>query len=297
MRTESAEPSADHVPASASKTAALYVVAGPIGHLGDITRRAVETLRAVDLVAAEDTRHTLRLLDHLGLSKPMFALHEHNEAGAAARLVERLRAGESVALVSDAGTPGVSDPGARAVAAVRRAGFRVVPIPGPNAAVAALSAAGMAETGFVFAGFLPARGAARRKALGALARLPLALVFHESPHRVLESVADMAEVLGGGREIVVARELTKVFESIERLPLAQAAQWLAADPNRQRGEFVLVVSGAPADDEALAEGARLLALLLEELPLRTAARLAARATGASKNALYEIGLARRDGAA
>lgn len=271
------------------------MVATPIGHLGDISARAVDTLRTVDAVAAEDTRHTLRLLDHLGLRKPMFALHEHNEAQVAQRLVERLQAGESIALVTDAGTPGISDPGARAVAVVRAAGLRVVPIPGPNAAIAALSAAGMSEAGFVFAGFLPAKAVARRQALDALGRSKLALVFHESPHRVLDCVRDMAEVLGAGRELVIARELTKMFESIERMPLAGAADWIAADGNRQRGEFVLIVSGAPPGDEALIEGERLLRLLLDDLPLRTAARIAAKASGASKNALYDIGLARKTG--
>lgn len=281
----------DHTPPPTVTTPALYVVATPIGNLDDITRRAVATLQGVDVIAAEDTRHTAHLLDHLGLKKPMFALHEHNEAAAAERVLARLRGGESVALVSDAGTPGISDPGTRAVAAVRRAGFRVVPIPGPNAAAAALSAAGMGEAGFVFGGFLPSRPAARRAALAQYSALPLALVFHESPHRIVEALRDMAEVLGAEREVVICRELTKLFESIERLSLGDAATWTQGDADRQRGEFVLVVSGAPRRDATLAEGERLLRLLLEELPLKKAARLAAQASGASKNALYELGLA------
>lgn len=265
---------------------ALYVVATPIGNLGDITLRALETLRGVDLVACEDTRHARHLLDHHGISVPTLALHQHNENEAADKLVRLLGAGKRVALVSDAGTPGVSDPGARAVAAVRAAGFRVIPLPGPNAAIAAISAAGVADQRFLFVGFLPARAGARRTAIEQLAPVDAALVFYEAPHRVLEAVVDLVELLEPLREIVIARELTKVFEQIERMPLGQAPAWLAADANHQRGEFVLVVSAPPRRAGIDAEAERVLVALLAELPVRQAAKLAAQITGQPKNALY-----------
>jgi len=273
---------------------ALYVVATPIGNLGDITLRALETLRGADLVACEDTRHARHLLDHHGISVPTLALHQHNENEAAAKLIRLLGEGKSVALVSDAGTPGVSDPGARTVAAVRAAGFRVVPLPGPNAAIAAMSAAGLADGRFLFAGFLPAKAGARRTAIAALAAVDAALVFYEAPHRVMETVADLAELFEPQREIVIARELTKMFEQIERMPLADAPDWLAADANHQRGEFVLVVSAPPPREGMDAETERVLAALLAELPVKQAARLAAEITGQPKNALYARALALKD---
>jgi len=275
---------------------ALYVVATPIGNLGDITLRALDTLRGADLVACEDTRHARRLLDHHGIGAPTLALHQHNENEAAARLVRLLGEGKRVALVSDAGTPGVSDPGARAVAAVRAAGFRVVPLPGPNAAIAAMSAAGFGDPRFLFVGFLPARDGARRTAIGELADVAAALVFYEAPHRVTETVADLAALLQPQREIVIARELTKMFEQIERMPLTAAPAWLAADANRQRGEFVLVVSGPPPRSGLDAEAERVLAALLAELPVKQAARLAAEITGQPKNALYARALELKAGA-
>ncbi len=280
-----------------SLAAALYVVATPIGNLGDITLRALETLRSVDLVACEDTRHARHLLDHHGLRVPTLALHQHNENEAAAKLIGLLGEGKRIALVSDAGTPGVSDPGARAVAAVRAAGFRVVPLPGANAAIAALSAAGLLDEHFLFAGFLPAKVGARRTAIAALAAVDAALVFYEAPHRVLETVGDLAEVLQTQgetqREIVIARELTKLFEQIERLPLAQALDWLEADANRQRGEFVLIVSAPPprAGSELESGAERVLAALLAELPVKQAVKLATEITGQPKNALYARALA------
>ncbi|MDD2663094.1 MAG: 16S rRNA (cytidine(1402)-2'-O)-methyltransferase [Dechloromonas sp.] len=270
---------------------ALYVVPTPLGNLADLTRRAEEVLRAVPWVAAEDTRHSGPLLKQLGSSARLLPAHQHNEHEAAARIVERLQAGDSVALVSDAGTPGISDPGARVVAAVRAAGGRVVPLPGPCAATTALSASGLGDEHFLFYGFLPSKGGQRRQALEALREHPYALVFYEAPHRVLETVADLAAVLGGERTLVVARELTKLFETVHSLPLAEAAAWLQADANRQRGEFVLIVSGAPegADD---GEGERVLKLLLDDgLPVKQAAKLAAAITGAAKNALYQRALA------
>ena len=269
---------------------ALYVVATPIGNLGDITLRALETLRGVDLVACEDTRHARRLLDHHGIGVPTLALHQHNENEAAARLVRLLGEGKRVALVSDAGTPGVSDPGARAVTAVRAAGFRVIPLPGPNAAIAAMSAAGLADWRFLFVGFLPARVGARRTAIAQLAPVNAALVLYEAPHRVLETVTDLVELLEARREIVIARELTKIFEQIERMPLSAAPAWLAADANHQRGEFVLVVSAPPPRQGIDAEAERVLAALLAELPVRQAAKLAAQITGEPKNALYACAL-------
>jgi 16S rRNA (cytidine1402-2'-O)-methyltransferase len=269
---------------------ALYVVATPIGNLGDITLRALETLRGVDLVACEDTRHARHLLDHHGIRVPALALHQHNENTAAARLIGLLGDGRAVALVSDAGTPGVSDPGARTVAAVRAAGFKVIPLPGPNAAITAMSAAGLADERFLFVGFLPARVGARRTAIQELASVDAALVFYEAPHRVMETVVDLAKLLEPRREIVIARELTKMFEQIERMPLQMAPTWLAVDANHQRGEFVLVVSAPPPREGIDAETERVLAALLAELPVKQAAKLAAEITGQPKNALYALAL-------
>ncbi len=261
-------------------------MATPLGNLQDITLRAREVLAAVDVIAAEDTRHSQRLLDACGIGARLIPLHEHNEQAAAGQVIAHLEAGRHVALISDAGTPAVSDPGARAVARVREAGFPVVPVPGACAAVAALSAAGFTDNGFRFVGFLPPKSAARRSALEALRAESVPLVFYESPHRIAECVADLATVLEAERELVIARELTKLHEQIVRLPLASAGDWLAADENRRRGEFVLIVSGAPAREGLSPEEERVLCLLLAELPVKTAARLAATITGASRNALY-----------
>jgi len=254
---------------------ALYVVATPIGNLADITLRALEVLRAADLVACEDTRHARRLLDHHGIRAATLAVHEHNEAAAAQRLIAALAAGQRVALVSDAGTPGISDPGARAVAAVRAAGYPVVPLPGANAMATALSAAGLADERFLFAGFLPAKTAARHKAIEALRAVEAALVFYEAPHRIGDTLADLAELLEPERTLVVARELTKLFEQIVAMPIGQGPAWLAADENRRRGEFVLLVSGPPPRAGLDAEAERVLALLVAELPVKQAARLGA----------------------
>lgn len=276
------------------ESAALYVVATPLGNLGDLTRRAADVLCAVPWVAAEDTRHTAPLLKHLGSPARLLPAHQHNEQAAAAKIIAKLAAGESVALVSDAGTPGISDPGARVVAAVRAAGHRVVPLPGACAAITALSAAGLADERFLFVGFLPAKGGQRRQVLADLVSQPAALVFYEAPHRVMESVADLVSELGGERTLIIARELTKLFESIHSCPLGEALDWLQGDPNRQRGEFVLIVSGAVADRE-IVEGERVLKLLLGDgLPLKQAAKLAATISGAGKNELYQRALALRD---
>ena len=269
----------------------LYVVATPIGNLADAAPRALETLRRADVVVCEDTRTTRTLLARHGIERPTLALHAHNERAATAKLLAELQAGRSVALVSDAGTPGVSDPGALLVEAAHRAGMRVVPVPGPSAAVAAYSAAGFAADRFLFVGFLPAKASARRQALAAL-DVPWPLILYEAPHRVRACVQDLLERFGGEREIVIARELTKKFEETARLPLAAAPAWLEADVHRQQGEFVLVLApGAPArPDEGAAQ--RVLDALLEALPASEAAKLAARITGVPRNALYKRALER-----
>jgi 16S rRNA (cytidine1402-2'-O)-methyltransferase len=272
----------------------LYVVATPIGNLGDITLRAVETLKAADIVAAEDTRNTRGLLSHLGISARLVALHEHNEKRGAARVVEWIREGKVVALVTDAGTPGISDPGAEVVAAVRAAGLRVVPVPGASALTAALSASGLAFDGCVFAGFLPARGAPRREKLAALAASPWAIVLFEAPHRVAETLADLHQALGE-RDVVIAREITKKFETLERVPLARAAQWVAESPERTRGEFVLVVEGSEPSKAEAADPIKVLETLLAELPLKQAVALAVKLTGGRRNELYEAALKLKKG--
>jgi len=271
----------------------LYVVATPIGNLGDITLRAIETLKTVDAIAAEDTRHTSGLLSHFGISKKLIAVHEHNEHQSAEKLLLQLQAGENIALVTDAGTPGISDPGAVVVDAVRNAGVKVVPIPGVSAVITALSASGIVQNGFLFHGFLPASGAARRKALEALNSQTVTLVFYEAPHRIIESIVDMANVLGPTRHITIARELTKTFETIHRCALGEAQAWLEKDANQQRGEFVLLIEAAAIKEaEALPEEAlRILTLLLAELPLKQAVKLATDITKAKKNVLYEQALA------
>jgi 16S rRNA (cytidine1402-2'-O)-methyltransferase len=273
---------------------ALYVVATPIGNLADITLRALDTLRSVDLIAAEDTRVTSRLLAHFNIDKPVLALHQHNERKATGRLIGALKDGHAVALVSDAGTPVVSDPGANVVAMVRAEGFPAIPIPGPSALAAAWSVAGLTDPGFLFQGFLPARSGERRKVLQALAALPYALVFYEAPHRVVDAVRDLAQVLGAQREAVVARELTKLFESVHACPLGELEAWLGADENRRRGEFVLIVAGAAAQAPQRLAGENALRVLLEELPPAQAARLASRLSGVSRGDLYELAVRLKD---
>lgn len=273
-------------------TGTLYVVATPIGNLGDMTLRAIETLKVVDAIAAEDTRHTSGLLSHFGISKKLIAVHEHNEHQSAERLLTQLKAGENIALVSDAGTPGISDPGAVVVDFVRNAGVKVVPIPGVSAVIAALSVSGITQNGFMFHGFLPASGAARRKALEALKTQTVTLVFYEAPHRIIESVTDMANVLGAERRITFAREITKTFETIYSCNLADAVTWLQADSNQQRGEFVLLVEAATvkATEGFSEEVVRILKLLLTDFPLKQAVKLTAEITHEKKNDLYEFAL-------
>jgi 16S rRNA (cytidine1402-2'-O)-methyltransferase len=276
---------------------ALYIVATPIGNRADLTLRAVHALALVDAVACEDTRVSGTLLAHLGLAKPLIALHEHNEREAAAQVVARLASGERVAYVSDAGTPAVSDPGAALVAAVRAAGHACVPIPGPSSVVAALSVAGDAQAeGFAFVGFAPSKVVERRAWLDGLAqRRQESIVLFETPHRIVALLGALAEAMPE-RNLTIARELTKQFEAVHTLAAGEAPAWLAADANRARGEFVLVLHGqrdeAPAD--ALDhEAERVLALLLAELPLKQAVALAASISGAPRNALYQRALALR----
>lgn len=268
----------------------LYIVATPIGNLRDLSLHALDILKSADLIAAEDTRTSQALLAAYGIQARLMALHEHNEAAGAARLVAELREGKSVAYISDAGTPGISDPGARLVDAVRAARLPVVPIPGPSAVTTAMSVAGL-EGHWLFVGFLPAKAAARRKIIDELSHQPHALVFYEAPHRIVETIDDLLAMLGGERSVLFGRELTKRFEQIHACILADAPAWLAADENHRRGEFVLVVS-PPADKESAddSESRRVLGILLEELPVKQAAHLAARLTGGRKNTLYDLAL-------
>ncbi len=269
----------------------LYLVATPIGNLSDLSARARETLAGVDLVACEDTRTTRPLLAAHGISAKTVALHEHNERTARDKLIAALASGQDVALVSDAGTPAISDPGALVVEAAHAAGIRVVPVPGANAAVAAYSASGFLADRFLFAGFLPASAGGRRKALTGL-DMACPIILYEAPHRILETVADLCTAFGPTREIVFARELTKKFEEVARMSLGEAGAWVAANSHRQQGEFVLVLGPVPeVETSDAADTDRMLAILLEELSVREAARVAARLTGGSKNALYRRALA------
>jgi len=266
----------------------LWIVATPIGNLEDLSARAQAVLRQVDLVAAEDTRHSAALLQHYGIATRRVALHEHNEREVSADLVQQLRGGTQIALVSDAGTPLISDPGFRLVRAAREAGIAVSPVPGACAAIAALSVAGLPSDRFVFEGFLPAKPTARRAHLQALATETRTLIFYESSHRIVESLDDLAAVFGGDRRAVVARELTKLFETVLDDSLAGLGVRVKADANQQRGEFVILVAGAGDDADAarLAEGRRVFELLRKDLPTGRAAKLAAEITGAPRNALY-----------
>ena len=266
----------------------LWVVATPIGHRDDLSARAIETLRAVAVIAAEDTRHSRPLLVRHNIDTPLIALHEHNERDAVDAIVRRMQGGDAVALISDAGTPLISDPGFRLVRAARAAGIRCIPVPGACAAIAALSVAGLPSDRFGFEGFLPPKAAARRSRLQELAGDARTLIFYESSHRVAESLADMRDVFGADREAVLARELTKLFETVLGAPLAELAARVVADPDQQRGEHVILVAGRGEEvDAKLAEGQRVFAILREELPPAKAAKLAAAISGAPRKALYE----------
>jgi 16S rRNA (cytidine1402-2'-O)-methyltransferase len=269
----------------------LFVVATPIGNLADASPRAIEALRAAHLIACEDTRTTRTLLARHGIATRTVALHEHNERATAAKLVSYLLDGKDIALVSDAGTPALSDPGALLVEQAHRAGIRVSPLPGPSAAAAAFSVAGFAAGRFLFAGFLPAAKGARRKALEAL-ELPWPLVLYEAPHRIAETLEDLRARFGEEREVLIARELTKKFEEVVRLPLGQAAGWLAGEAHRRQGEFVLVLAPGEATPPAALDAGRVLETLLEALPPSEAAKLAARLTGAPRKELYRKALER-----
>jgi len=284
-------PLQDEIARQSYPSGTLYVVATPIGNVGDISLRALNVLAIADAVACEDTRNTAHLLARYGLSKTLLAAHEHNEREVAEKLIARLQEGQRIALVSDAGTPAVSDPGARIVDAVRGAGLRVVPLPGASAVLAALAASGLVNDRFHFIGFLPAKARQRDTVLESLRQDASTLVLYEAPHRIVDTVTALATVFGPDRQIVLARELTKLFEEIHRCPLAEALAWLQADSHRQKGEFVLLVEGAPAAiEEGAAEAERILKILLAECPVKQAAALAAQITGQKKNALYELAL-------
>ncbi|MDO9177361.1 MAG: 16S rRNA (cytidine(1402)-2'-O)-methyltransferase [Agitococcus sp.] len=273
-------------------TGVLYVVATPIGNLDDISRRAIQVLAQVGRIAAEDTRHSARLLQHLDINTPLVAVHDHNEAGRVQGLISQILAGENMALISDAGTPLISDPGYRLVAAAHEANIQVIPIPGACAAIAALSAAGLPSDRFTFEGFLSAKTTARQVQLQALANETRTLIFYEAPHRILECVQDMCSIFGGERRVVLAREITKTFETIKQQTLAELCLWVEQDSNQQRGEIVLVVEGAPINSGQAAEAEvdALLLKLLKYLPVKQSAQLAAELTGHKKNALYDRAL-------
>lgn len=273
----------------------LYVVATPIGNLGDITYRALEVLKSVDLIAAEDTRHTGLLLQHFAISARLFALHDHNEQQKADQLLVKLQEGQSIALVCDAGTPLINDPGYHLVRRCREVGVRVVPLPGPCAAITALCAAGVASDRFCYEGFLPAKTKGRKDTLQALATETRTLIFYESTHRLLDSLQDMVTVWGPQRYVVLARELTKTWESIYGAPVGELLAWVQEDEVRHRGEMVLIVEGHKVQEESLPpEALRTLALLQQELPLKKAAALAAEIHGVKKNALYKYGLGHQE---
>ncbi|WP_026286805.1 16S rRNA (cytidine(1402)-2'-O)-methyltransferase [Gilvimarinus chinensis] len=272
----------------------LYVVATPIGNLADMVPRAVTVLQMVNVIACEDTRHSARLLQHFSIETPCVAYHDHSDDKRVEALLSRLQAGDDVALISDAGTPLVSDPGYRLVRRVREQGVKVVPVPGACAFVAALSAAGLPSDRFVFEGFLPAKPGARLKQLQSLSAETRTLIFYEAPHRVLDCVQDMVRAFGPEREVVLARELSKAFETIHGAPVAELARWIEADSNQQRGEIVLLVRAACGNDESLDdEVVRTMEVLLAELPLKQAAQLGAKLTGLRKNELYQWALGRQ----
>ncbi|KAB8051992.1 16S rRNA (cytidine(1402)-2'-O)-methyltransferase [Janthinobacterium rivuli] len=271
--------------------ATLYIVATPIGNVTDISLRALHLLSLADAVACEDTRNTAHLLTRFGLNKPLIAAHQHNEREVAQTLIARLHAGERIALVSDAGTPAVSDPGARIVDAVRAAGLRVLPLPGPSAAITAISASGLLNDQFYFVGFLPAKAKQRENMLHSLRGVTAIMVFYEAPHRILDCATALAAAFEPTRQVVFARELTKLFEEIHRCPLSEAESWIRADAHREKGEFVVLLEGATeAQDAEDVEAERILNILLAECSVKQAANLTAQITGRKKNALYERAL-------
>ncbi|MGN2438362.1 16S rRNA (cytidine(1402)-2'-O)-methyltransferase [Pseudomonas syringae] len=283
---------------SNSTPGSLYVVATPIGNLDDMSVRALKVLREVALIAAEDTRHSARLMQHFGISTPLAACHEHNERDEGSRFITRLLAGDDIALISDAGTPLISDPGYHLVRQARAAGVPVVPVPGACALIAALSAAGLPSDRFIFEGFLPAKAVGRRAKLELVKEEPRTLIYYEAPHRILECLQDMELVFGADRHALLAREITKTFETLKGLPLCELRAFVEADSNQQRGECVVLVAGwtQPEDEDVIgAEARRILDLLLEEMPLKRAAALAAEITGVRKNLLYQVALEKQKG--
>jgi len=276
--------------------ATLYIVPTPIGNLGDITHRAIEVLSTVDLIAAEDTRHTGKLLSHFNIQTKTFALHDHNEQQKAQVLVDKLLAGQNIALVSDAGTPLISDPGYHLVSQCRQAGVKVVPLPGPCAVITALSASGLPSDRFSFEGFLPAKSKGRKDKLLEIAKVERTCIFYESPHRIIDSLHDMLEILGPNREVVLARELTKTFETIQGMPLGELVDWVKSDENQQKGEMALLIHGYrdSAEDGLPEEALRALTILVKELPLKRAAAMVAEIYNVKKNALYKWGLENLD---
>ncbi len=275
-----------------TQVSTLYIVPTPIGNLGDITQRAIDILSTVDLIAAEDTRHTGKLLSHLGIQAKTFALHDHNEPQKADYLLSLLKEGKSIALVSDAGTPLISDPGYHLVTLCRDAGVQVVPLPGACAVITALSASGLPSDRFSFEGFLPAKSKGRKDKLKQIETMPHTTIFYESPHRITDSLDDMLEVLGAEREVVLARELTKTFETFKKLPLGELVEWVKADSNQQRGEMVVLIHGYRETEQATLspEVVRTLSLIAKELPLKKAAAITAELFNLKKNALYKWGL-------
>lgn len=269
----------------------LYIVATPIGNLDDITLRAIDTLKRVDLIAAEDTRHSGLLLQHLGIKARLYSLHDHNEQEKAHVLIEKLQAGISIALISDAGTPLINDPGYHLVKACRENGIKVVPIPGACAAIAALSVAGLPSDKFIYEGFLPAKSKARQDSLASLITEPRTMIFYESTHRLLETLKDMQTIFGADKQIVLAKELTKTWETIVSFPVNELIDWLNQDASRQKGEFVLIVAGYTENNKDIDPKAiNTLKLLQKELPLKKAAAITAEIYGLKKNQLYQIGL-------
>ena len=275
--------------------AVLYIVATPIGNLGDMTPRAVEVLQSVALIAAEDTRHSGRLMAHFNIKTPMISVHDHNERQRLQTILDKLSAGENIALISDAGTPLISDPGFYLVRGVRDAGFKVVPVPGCSAVITAMSAAGVPTDRFIFEGFLPAKRTGRQQQLALIKSEERTVIFYESTHRIIETLNDMVEVLGADRYVVMARELTKTFETIHGDKVSDLLVWMEQDHNQQKGEFVLIIQGVePKKEEGFsAETLHVLETLLEELPVKQAAALAAKLTGEKKNALYQEALNRK----
>ncbi|MET3119140.1 16S rRNA (cytidine1402-2'-O)-methyltransferase [Undibacterium sp. GrIS 1.8] len=269
----------------------LYVVATPIGNVCDISLRALHLLAMADAIACEDTRNTAQLLNRYGINKPLISAHQHNEREVAEKIVTRLQAGERIALVSDAGTPGVSDPGAKIADVVRQAGLRVMPLPGASAAISALSASGLINDQFYFFGFLPAKAGQRDTALRSVLTINATLIFYEAPHRIIDSITALQTVFQGERQIVFARELTKLFEEIHRCNLSEAINWLSADPHREKGEYVILLEGAPSNlEDSQQEARHILSILLEECSVKQAASLAAKITGQKKNGLYQLAL-------